>query len=107
MPTPREPNLTDRLLDYGVGKTPRRERALLESARPPGWVRLVFGFVHGTLVLAILIAIGREWGWLPPVPRFWPVWSLVAILLPVTEFIRREVWRRYAKRAQLDREMGL
>jgi len=100
MPTPREPNLTDRLLEFGSGKLSRRERALLAEARPPRWVRYVFGFAFGAIILSILIAVAREWLNLPVGPRVWPTWSVFVVLMPVVEFARREVFRRYGRRAQ-------
>ncbi|HEY0598519.1 hypothetical protein [Brevundimonas sp.] len=99
MPTPRDPNFTDRLFEFCMGKMSRHERALLAAARPPKWVRLIFGLIVSVLTAAFLIAVIRRWlpsSWAPP---FWPAWSLCIFLLIATQFAKREVYRQYGKRA--------
>ena len=98
MPTPREPNLTDRLLDLGRGKISRRERELLAAAKPPGWVRLVFGIIFGGLTVAFLIALVGKFASLPWAPPIWPAWSLIGVSIILVQFVQREVYRQYGKR---------
>lgn len=50
-------------------------------------------------MVAVLVAFFGHllpMSWRPP---YWPAWSLIVVLMVATQFVRREVYRRYGKRA--------
>ncbi|WP_332639737.1 hypothetical protein [Brevundimonas sp.] len=99
MSTYPDPNLGERFYEFLRGKSSRREAGYLAAARPPHWVRLVFGLILGGLTASLLVAVLWRWipsSWAPPV---WPAWSLVVVLMVAAQFVKREVYRQYGKRA--------
>lgn len=103
MPTPRDPNLTDRFLDFMLMKEPRGlERERLSKARPPLWVRLIFILIIVGLLGSFLFGIFSEYGWLPLPwePPFWPHSIVFLGLFLAEQFAYREVLRQYGKRAE-------
>jgi hypothetical protein len=92
----------DRLLDLLLTRAPKgREKALLEAAEPPLWVRLAFHFVGIAGLCGLLISIIHKAGWvsLPWDPAHWPDWFAFFALLMASRFAYREVHRHYGKRA--------
>lgn len=104
MPTPRQPNIIDRIIDLLLVRKPRgHERALLEAARPPLWVRSIFVLIYGTGLCGLVLSIIHRAGWvhLPWEPTLWPKWFAFFLFCLVTNFVYREVHRQYGKRALL------
>ena len=102
MPTPRQRTIVDRLIDGALGREPRgHERALLEAAQPPLWVRLSFITISvGSLAGLLLSAFDKlRWLGLPWDDAGFPMWLVFFGLIAVTQFTYREVHRQYGKRA--------
>ena len=99
MPTPRDRNLTDRFIDFMLGREPRgSERTLLEAAKPPLWVRFGFALlILGLIGVLVLKLFNDRLPWQPP---FWPDSFLLSGVVFALLFAQREVWRLYGKRAQ-------
>lgn len=102
MPTPRQPNIIDRIIDLLLVREPKgRERALLEAAQPPLWVRSIFVLIYGAGLCVLILSIIHKAGWvnLPWEPTRWPGLFAIFLFCLATNFVYREVHRQYGKRA--------